>query len=75
MCVANTYEQIGRRPEYYWYFNSLQGYNKTKPIMTTMGNNDLLEKKYGQCFARKFGEVKPHLINDENLEIGNVHQA
>ena len=28
-----------RRPEYYWYFNSLQGYNKTKPIMTTMGEN------------------------------------
>ena len=26
-----------RRPEYYWYFDSLQGYNKTKPIMTTMG--------------------------------------
>ena len=31
-----------RRPEYYWYFDSLQGYNKTKPIMTTMGEITLL---------------------------------
>ena len=43
-----------RRPEYYWWFDSLQGINKEKPIMATMGNNDLLEKKFGQCFANFF---------------------
>ena len=43
-----------RRPEYYWYFEALQGTNYEKPIMATMGNNDLLEKKYGQCFANFF---------------------
>lgn len=43
-----------RRPEYTWYFDSLQGMNKRVPIMATMGNNDLLEKKYGQCFANFF---------------------
>lgn len=43
-----------RRPEYYWYFDAIKGYNKTKPIMATMGNNDLLNKMYGQCFANFF---------------------
>lgn len=43
-----------RRPEYQMYFDSLQGLNKKVPIMSTMGNNDLLEKKYGQCFANFF---------------------
>ena len=43
-----------RRPEYYWYFDALQGVNYDKPIMATMGNNDLLEKKFGQCFANFF---------------------
>ena len=43
-----------RRPEYQTYFDSLQGLNKKVPIMSTMGNNDLLEKKYGQCFANFF---------------------
>ena len=37
MCVANTYEQTGRRSEYYWYFDALQGTNYDKPIMATMG--------------------------------------
>ena len=43
-----------RRPEYQWYFDSLQGWNKRVPIMSTMGNNDLLNKKCGQCFANFF---------------------
>lgn len=43
-----------RRPEYQLYFDSLQGLNKKFPIMATMGNNDLLNKMYGQCFANFF---------------------
>ena len=43
-----------RRPEYQMYFDSLQGLNKKFPIMATMGNNDLLNKMYGQCFANFF---------------------
>ena len=43
-----------RRPEYQMYFDSLQGLNKKVPIMSTMGNNDLLNKMYGQCFANFF---------------------
>ena len=43
-----------RRPEYYWWFNSLEGYNYERPIMACMGNNDLLNKMYGQCFANFF---------------------
>ena len=43
-----------RRPEYQTYFDSLQGLNKKVPIMSTMGNNDLLNKMYGQCFANFF---------------------
>lgn len=54
-----------RRPEYYWYFDAIQGYNYTLPIMATMGNNDLLEKKYGQCFANFF--------TNENQWANSVH--
>lgn len=43
-----------RRPEYQMYFDSLQGFNRRIPIMSTMGNNDLLNKKNGQCFANFF---------------------
>lgn len=43
-----------RRPEYYWWFDALEGFNKTRPIMACMGNNDLLNKMYGQCFANFF---------------------
>ena len=43
-----------RRNEYQYYFDALQGYNKKVPIMATMGNNDLLNKMYGQCFANFF---------------------
>ena len=72
MCVANTYEQIGRRPEYYWYFNSLQGYNKTKPIMSCMGNNDLLEKRYGQCFANFFTNENQWANSVYHYMVGNT---
>ena len=43
-----------RRNEYHAYFEGLQGWNKRVPIMSCMGNNDLLEKKFGQCFANFF---------------------
>lgn len=43
-----------RRQEYQFYFDALQGFNKKYPIMATMGNNDLLNKMYGQCFANFF---------------------
>jgi hypothetical protein len=43
-----------RRNEYHAYFEGLQGWNKRIPIMSCMGNNDLLEKKFGQCFANFF---------------------
>lgn len=43
-----------RRNEYQFYFDALQGWNKKVPIMATMGNNDLLNKMYGQCFANFF---------------------
>lgn len=26
-----------RRPEYYWWFDALEGFNKTRPIMACMG--------------------------------------
>ena len=61
-----------RRPEYYWYFDSLQGYNKTKPIMATMGNNDLLEKKFGQCFANFFTNENQWANSVHHYMVGNT---
>ena len=56
----------------YWYFDSLQGYNRTKPIMTTMGNNDLLEKKYGQCFANFFTNENQWANSVYHFMVGNT---
>ena len=56
----------------YWYFNSLQGYNKTKPIMSCMGNNDLLEKKYGQCFANFFTNENQWANSVYHYMVGNT---
>ena len=61
-----------RRPEYYWYFDSLQGYNKTKPIMATMGNNDLLNKMYGQCFANFFTNENQWANSVYHYMVGNT---
>ena len=61
-----------RRPEYYWWFNSLQGYNKRLPIMATMGNNDLLEKKYGQCFANFFTNENTWANSVHHYMVGNT---
>ena len=61
-----------RRPEYYWWFDSLQGYNKTKPIMATMGNNDLLEKKFGQCFANFFTNENQWANSVHHYMVGNT---
>ena len=61
-----------RRPEYYWYFDALQGYNKTKPIMATMGNNDLLNKMYGQCFANFFTNENQWANSVYHFMVGNT---
>ena len=61
-----------RRPEYYWWFNSLEGFNYEKPIMTTMGNNDLLEKKHGQCFANFFTNENQWANSVYHYMIGNT---
>lgn len=61
-----------RRPEYYWYFDALQGYNKTKPIMATMGNNDLLNKMYGQCFANFFTNENQWANSVYHYMVGNT---
>ena len=61
-----------RRSEYYWYFDSLKGYNKSKPIMATMGNNDLLNKKFGQCFANFFTNENQWANSVYHFMVGNV---
>lgn len=61
-----------RRPEYYWYFDALQGTNYDKPIMSTMGNNDLLEKKYGQCFANFFTNENQWANSVYHYMVGNT---
>ena len=61
-----------RRPEYYWYFDALQGVNYDKPIMATMGNNDLLEKKYGQCFANFFTNEGQWANSVYHFMVGNT---
>jgi hypothetical protein len=61
-----------RRPEYYWYFDALQGYNKSKPIMATMGNNDLLNKMYGQCFANFFTNENQWANSVYHYMVGNT---
>ena len=61
-----------RRPEYYWYFNAIQGYNYKLPIMATMGNNDLLEKKFGQCFANFFTNENQWANSVHHYMVGNT---
>ena len=61
-----------RRPEYYWYFDALQGVNYDKPIMATMGNNDLLEKKFGQCFANFFTNEGQWANSVYHFMVGNT---
>ena len=61
-----------RRNEYGYYFNNLKNYNKTKPIMSCMGNNDLLDKKYGQCFANFFTNENKWANSVYTYTVGNV---
>ena len=61
-----------RRNEYYGYFDALQGYNKVKPIMATMGNNDLLNKEFGQCFANFFTNENQWANSVHHYMIGNT---
>ena len=61
-----------RRPEYYWYFDALQGTNYDKPIMATMGNNDLLNKMYGQCFANFFTNENQWANSVYHYMVGNT---
>ena len=61
-----------RRNEYYDYFEALQGYNKTKPIMATMGNNDLLNKEHGQCFANFFTNENQWANSVHHYMVGNT---
>lgn len=61
-----------RRNEYQGYFNGLQGWNKRVPIMSCMGNNDLLEKKYGQCFANFFTNENQWANSVYRFRLGNT---
>lgn len=61
-----------RRSEYYWYFDALQGWNKKIPIMATMGNNDLLNKMYGQCFANFFTNENQWANSVHHYMVGNT---
>ena len=56
----------------YWYFDALQGTNYDKPIMATMGNNDLLEKKFGQCFANFFTNENQWANSVYHFMVGNT---
>ena len=61
-----------RRPEYQWYFDTLQGLNRKLPIMSTMGNNDLLNKMYGQCFANFFTNENQWANSVYHFRLGNT---
>ncbi len=61
-----------RRPEYYWYFDAINGINYRKPIMATMGNNDLLNKMYGQCFANFFTNENQWANSVYHFMVGNT---
>lgn len=61
-----------RRNEYHGYFRALQGMNKKVPIMSCMGNNDLLEKKYGQCFANFFTNENKWANSVYRFRLGNT---
>ena len=61
-----------RRNEYHGYFEGLQGWNKRVPIMSCMGNNDLLEKRYGQCFANFFTNENQWANSVYRYRLGDV---
>jgi len=61
-----------RRNEYHGYFEGLQGLNKRIPIMSCMGNNDLLEKKFGQCFANFFTNENQWANSVYRYRLGDV---
>ena len=61
-----------RRNEYHGYFEGLQGWNRRLPIMSCMGNNDLLEKKYGQCFANFFTNENQWANSVYRYRLGDV---
>lgn len=61
-----------RRNEYHGYFEGLQGWNRRVPIMSCMGNNDLLEKKFGQCFANFFTNENQWANSVYHYRLGDV---
>ena len=61
-----------RRNEYHGYFEGLQGWNRKVPIMSCMGNNDLLEKKFGQCFANFFTNENQWANSVYRYRLGDV---
>lgn len=61
-----------RRQEYLGYFDGLQGINRKYPIMACMGNNDLRDKKYGQCFANFFTNENQWANSVYRYRIGDV---
>ena len=61
-----------RRNEYHGYFEGLQGWNRRVPIMSCMGNNDLLEKKFGQCFANFFTNENQWANSVYRYRLGDV---
>ena len=61
-----------RRNEYHAYFEGLQGWNRKLPIMSCMGNNDLLEKKFGQCFANFFTNENQWANSVYHYRLGDV---
>ena len=61
-----------RRNEYHGYFEGLQGWNRRVHIMSCMGNNDLLEKKFGQCFANFFTNENQWANSVYHYRLGDV---
>lgn len=61
-----------RRNEYFGWLDALQGYNKYKPIMSTMGNNDLLDKRHGYCWSRFFTNENQWANSVYHFMVGDV---
>ena len=73
ICICGDISQNGRRrQEYLGYFDGLQGINRKYPIMACMGNNDLRDKKYGQCFANFFTNENQWANSVYRYRIGDV---
>ena len=52
--------------------DALQGYNKSKPLMSTIGNNDLLDKHHGYCWSRFFTNENQWANSVYHFMVGDV---